>query len=59
MNSQHEATLRVLSPRHVPPIHPDLNSGDRSRGQNFVPATRFFMKIERSHDGIWRGDKYP
>ena len=23
-----------------------------SRGQNFVPATRFFMKIERSHDGI-------
>ena len=28
-----------------------------SRGQNFVPATRFFMKIERSHDGICRGDK--
>ena len=23
-----------------------------SRAQNFVPATRFFMKIERSHDGI-------
>ena len=23
-----------------------------SRRQNFVPGTRFFMKIERSHDGI-------
>ena len=42
----------VLSPRHVPSIQTDLNSGDMSRGQNFVPATRFFMKIERSHDGI-------
>ena len=62
MNSSHEATLRlnvVLSPRHVPSIQTDLNSGDMSRGQNFVPATRFFMKIERSHDGICRGDKVP
>ena len=42
----------VLSPRHVPSIQTDLNSGDMSRGQNFVPATRFFTKIERSHDGI-------
>ena len=49
----------VLSLRHVPPFQNDLNSGDRSRAQNFVPATRFFMKTERSHDGICRGDKYP
>ena len=46
----------ILSPRHVPLIRTDLNSGDMSRGQNFVPAARFFMKIERSHDGICRGD---
>ena len=44
----------ILSPRHVPAIQNDLNSGDMSRGQNFVPAARFFMKIERSHDGICR-----
>ena len=67
MRCSHEGTCRmnsltlrltgVLSPRHVPSIQTDLNSGDMSRGQNFVPATRFFMKIERSHDGICRGDK--
>ena len=49
----------VLSPRHVPSIQTDLNSGDMSRGQNFVPATRFFMKIERSHDGICPRDMSP
>ena len=47
MNSSHEATLRltgcnvVLSPRHVPSIQTDLNSGDMSRGQNFDPQQDF------------------
>ena len=47
MNSSHEATDVFRC------------SGDRSRGQNVVPATRFFMKIERSHDRICRGDRSP
>ena len=37
--------------RDMSPIQTDLNSGDMSWRQNFVPATIFFMKIARSHDG--------
>ena len=33
----------VLSPRHVPSIQTDLNSGDISRGQNFEPRNQIFL----------------
>ena len=59
MNSSHEVTLRVsLFCRRgmSPSIQTDLNSGDMLHGQNVIPATRFFMKIKCSRDGICRGD---